>query len=125
MSARISQILEVIAQVTERYVPGMSPVQVRELRIAADKEVAKLQSPPIDSTTVSNKYRRELRPEMQSTADFDRALYDHLHSGDTRLQEILSGKANSSEDRAAVSRAFTRSSAFHPRQCGCLAERSG
>jgi len=91
--------------VAERYVPDNSARDVERLRTEALKLIgAEL---GIDSSTVSDKYRRQLKPEMYGTMAFDRALYEWLKGKSGLLKEVLLRHALTSADRRQVEEAFS------------------
>lgn len=91
MSERISEILEVLGEVSKLYTRGMSAAQVSRLRLEAVRRVARSRS--IEETTVSDKFRRQLHPSIHGTREFDRALYAWLDSGTSELQVALESGA--------------------------------
>jgi predicted HNH restriction endonuclease len=104
MSERISEILEVLRYVADHYMPEMSEKDVKDLRIEALGRVAHRRS--ILPTTVSNKFRRELRPAINGTSGFDRALFEWLDSRATKLQLALEQNATRSDDFARIREFF-------------------
>ena len=97
MSKQISEILEVLDIVVSQYKQGMSLPKINELRRKADDDVAQHRS--IGPTSVSDTYRRRLRPEITGTWEFAQLLHAWLDSGDAKLQSILEKKADSYEKR--------------------------
>jgi hypothetical protein len=95
MSERISEILEVLNEIAKQYTPGMSATRITRLRIEAMQRVARSRS--IEATTVSDKFRRQLRPSINGTPEFDKALYAWLNSGSNRLQVALESGAAPSD----------------------------
>ena len=87
MSRTIEEILEVVQEVREGFRNEHGGRSVTSLRIQAVKSVAKRRG--IYSTTVSNKFRRELRPEIDGTAAFDQLLEDWLAQGSNELKNII------------------------------------
>lgn len=104
MSQRISEILEVVRDVADRYMPGMSEKDVRELRIKALDRVARRRS--ILITTVSDKFRRQLHPTINGTLEFDRVLFGWLDSQVPALQLALEKNASHSDDFARIRSLF-------------------
>ena len=100
MSDRISEILEVLRIVRGSYRQGMSDGVLRNLRMDAVDSVA--HSRGIDSTTVSDKFRRQLKPDISGTREFDVALQGWLRSGDGRLKAALVKHSVSVDDQRAV-----------------------
>ena len=95
MSDRIEEILDVVSYVAERYQRRMSEEQVVRLRIEALNDVAKRRA--ILTSSVSNKYRRELQPAIKGTQAFDRALFQYLDSEQMTLRLALEQNATSSD----------------------------
>lgn len=104
MSQRISEILEVVRDVADRYIPGMSEKDVRELRIKALDRVARRRS--ILVTTVSDKFRRQLHPTITGTSEFDRVLFGWLDSQALALQLALEKNASHPDDFARIRTLF-------------------
>jgi len=84
MSDRIRQILEVLEQVRNNYRPYSS---VKGLRQEAVETVARRWG--IGRTTVIDKYQRQLRPEINSTPDFDRLVKAWLFDQSMELRAVL------------------------------------
>ncbi len=87
MSYRIGEILEVVEKVRRSFSNSIGGSSVSDLRIAAVKSVA--EGRQIDPTTVSDKYRRQLKPGIRDTKAFDVHLEDWLRSGSPKLRDIL------------------------------------
>ena len=94
MSQRIDQILEVVQLVQSKHQVVQSnfhlPVPFRitkNIRLYAVEKIAAIRG--IDAKTVSNKFRRELYPEVKNTDDFDRLLEVWLHTGSNALRNVL------------------------------------
>ena len=105
MSARIEEILEVIDYMHSQYSPDFSENNFRSLRRDAVDYVASCRG--IDSTTVSNKFRRELIPDITGTADFDSSLRAWLDNRDSRLKHALIKHSKNDEDESSVNRLFS------------------
>ena len=95
MSDRIEDILDVVNYVAERYQKGMSEEQVSRFRIEALNDVAKRRA--ILTSSVSNKYRRELQPAIKGTQAFDRVLFQYLDSRQMTLRLALQQNATASD----------------------------
>lgn len=100
MSERISEILEVLRDISELYEPGMSKGKVSALRLEAMNRVA--QRRKIQATTVSDKFRRRLRPAIDGTQQFDDVMYNWLNSRTLELQRALEKSAGDSDDRTRI-----------------------
>lgn len=85
MSARIEQILAVLSEV--RNSGARSFAGIRDARIEASKEVARRRC--IRERSVSDKYLRQLEPEVNGTWDFDVLVEAWLTKGGTKLKEVL------------------------------------
>lgn len=102
MTDRIEQIVSVVRRVLDGYSPGMTFEKVRDLRIDALNIVAAELG--IQYTTVSNKYRRGLVPDIEGTHEFDVALYEWVSSSSERLKSILLKHSLTEQDRVEVSK---------------------
>lgn len=87
MSKRIEEILDVVQEVREGFQNEPGGPSVKDLRIQALYSVADRRG--IQSTSVSNMFRRQLRPEVDGTAGFDRLLESWLVSGSDELANVL------------------------------------
>ena len=104
MSERIEQIIEVL-QVIKALRTNSITTTTRELRIQAVNQVAAHRS--IDITTVSDKYRRQLKPRIKNTEGFDIVLDHWLREGSSELKNVLLNYSNSERDRERVRRFFS------------------
>ena len=67
MSSRIEQVLEVLQEVKKEYLKNQSQHPISSLRKKAVQRVATKRD--IDSSTVADKYIRQLKPYIQKTSD--------------------------------------------------------
>ena len=104
MSETISEILEVLRYVAERYEPGMSRGRVEVLRLESVRHVALRRG--IQESTVTDKYRRRLRPAIDGTQRFDEALYGWLDSRTSTLHLALEQNAGDSGDSVRINEFF-------------------
>jgi hypothetical protein len=105
MSDRIEQIIEVVEEVKKEYKDaGRGFSKISDLRLRAVKRVANRRE--IDHTTVSDKYRRQLKPDVTGTAEFDRLLKDWLDTGSNRLQDVLLRHSVGVGDKRRVKKFF-------------------
>lgn len=105
MSETISQLLDVIEGVRSRFRAGNDDLRaLSDARIEATNKVA--EDRHVCSETVRDKYVRGLRPALDSTKSFDKALWSCLAKGscDT-LQDALLAHADS-EDRKRIDQFF-------------------
>lgn len=105
MSRKIDEILDVLTYIANSYRDGMSDHAIVKLRQDALYDVARRRS--IDPTTVSNKFRRELRPHINNTGEFDKLLIDWLKNNSDELQHALEAGMNHS-DAAKIRQFFER-----------------
>ena len=78
----------------------MSENKVQELRLTAIKKIAEVRG--ISPTTVSNKFRRELKPDIKNTYDFDRKVWEWLASDSNELKRVLLEHATNSADTQRI-----------------------
>lgn len=103
MSQRIDEILEVLAEVARLRAHGGAGRSATQLRFDACNVVAKQRG--ILPSTVSDKFRRQLIPQIRDTRDFDCALTEWLRKQPSRLHSALDAHAVSDHDRERI-RAF-------------------
>jgi hypothetical protein len=108
MSQRIGEILSVVREVRSNYHPGMSLRSVKSLRDDAVEKTATRRG--IYPTTVSNKFRRELYPDVSNTDEFDRLLETWLRTGDRALRSVLLKHAVDRWDEIDIRRFFSEAS---------------
>lgn len=105
MSARIETTLAVLERVRDRHRKGMSSAELRRLRTAAVNDVASDRG--VASTTVSNKYRREMRPDLDGTSEFDEVVRAWLFEGSNELERILRKHAVTHRDLTEIDEFFS------------------
>lgn len=103
MSRRIDEILEVLTEVAHLRVHGGASKSATELRREACNVVGERRH--ILPTTVSDKFRRQLSPQIRGTQDFDRAITEWLRKQPNQLRSALDAHAVSDRDRNRI-RAF-------------------
>jgi hypothetical protein len=103
-SGRIAEILEVIEEVRAQYFGSTSRMSIAEIRSRAVDNVARRRG--IYSTTVSDKFRRQLDPPVKNTGDFDRLLERWLRDGSDELERVLDNYAITEEDRDYIYHVF-------------------
>jgi hypothetical protein len=104
MSKKIEEILEVLDDVRNRYRYDKT-TPTRDLRRQADLKVAERRR--IDPTTVSNKYRRGLKPLVYNTNSFDAFVDSWLRNNSSELRDILLQHCLNSQDQEMVRRFFS------------------
>lgn len=104
MSSRIEQVLEVLKGVKEEYLENQSQHPVSSLRLKAVQQVASKRE--ITNNSVSDKYIRQLKPDIQNTDDFDKCLSDWLIKGDNKIRRILLSRAVSKNDKDYINHFF-------------------
>jgi hypothetical protein len=95
VSKRINEILDVLRLIHAGRVGG---AEVQDLRIKVMEDVARRRG--IHPGTVSDKFRRQLQPDMNDTADFDHLVESWLAHGSDRLRQIMLQHADSSDKKA-------------------------
>ena len=103
MSARIEEIFEVVENVRTEYFYNKA-ASIRQLRINATKKISTKRN--IYESTVSNKYRRELKPEINGTDEFDFALSEWLKNGSNKLKNALFNHCVNSYDKQRIMNLF-------------------
>lgn len=104
MSARIEQIVEVIEEVRDNYRNRKGYSSIRTMRISAGHSVAARRN--ITNQSVIDKFVRQLRPQIQSAAQFDKLLENWLQYDSSVLQEIILKHKTSKKDEMLVHNAF-------------------
>ena len=104
MSSRIEQVLEVLQEVKKEYLKNQSQHPISSLRKKAVQRVATKRD--IDSSTVADKYIRQLKPYIQKTSDFNEHLSTWLVKGDNKIQEILLSNTVTQKDRDDINNFF-------------------
>src|SRR5438046_3178704 len=84
---------------------GHSYRPISELRRIAVETVARRRH--VTSSTVAEKFVRQLRPQVQGTADFDRLLEGHLQKSSPALRDILLAHATGQDDELRIIRTLT------------------
>ena len=108
MSKKIEEILEVVQEVRGRFRNEPGEPSVTELRIQALYLVADRHD--IQSTSVSNNFRRRLAPEIKGTSEFDRLLEDWLVDGSDELANVLRQHTSDSADLELIETMFISTS---------------
>ena len=95
MSQRIEQILEVIEEVREQFT--LAHRSVSHMRVRAVASVASRRG--ITEQTVRDTFRRQLSPDIEGTAAFDKLLEDWLVHDSDELKKILLRDASDRKDK--------------------------
>lgn len=104
MSARIGQIIEVVEEVRSKC-HGVAPHgSISQIRIDAVRSVAGRRD--ITTNSVSDKFIRQLSPDVNSTTEFDNLLRGWLVEGSTALKDVVLKHAIDSHDRQLIASAF-------------------
>lgn len=114
MSSRVEQILEVVTEVF-RECGGTSRIsrsEVTDWRQRAVETVAARRG--IGISTVSDKYRRQLKPDVDGTEDFDRLLTAWLQTGSSGLRDVLQRHAVEFGDERRIEDFFESSKIGSP-----------
>ncbi len=104
MSARIEETIEVILEVRDQFRIHKNTRSIRELRIVATKSVADIRG--ITHQTVCDTYRRQLRPEIKGTEQFDLYLEKWLKNENLELRNILLKKTSDNSDKELINNTF-------------------
>jgi 5-methylcytosine-specific restriction protein B len=115
MSKHIEQILAVLEIVRSK--KPISPEQLRQVRWAAAKEVARKERVTVQ--VVVDAYRRRLKADDGTdlgTERFDRLVHDWLVTGDSKLAHLLRKHAHDDDDERKIERFFgeMKSAAVQP-----------
>ncbi len=102
MSKKIYQIIEVINKVKKSY--NGDPYSISRLRQKAENIVGSRLG--IYHSTVSDKFRRGLEPDIWGTGDFDRLLKEYFCEKSDRLKNILLKHGSDSEDKSIIEEFF-------------------
>jgi hypothetical protein len=109
MSDRIEQTLEILREVQSNYNESCNPDLIVEFRRRATESIARKRA--ICYATVSDKFRNQLKPEIQNTHEFDQLVISWLREGSPVLYNILIDHAVSGEDTHRIETFF----GFHQR----------
>lgn len=104
MSARVSQIIEVIEEVRNTYLLAPSGVSITQIRINAAHSVAARRS--IAYNTVIDKFIRQLKPNVANAEQFDVLLKSWLLSNSKELQDIVLRHTADAHDESLIRNAF-------------------
>lgn len=103
MSTKIEEVLAVMQEVRKQFFASTDK-SIKSLRIAADKRVANNLGLK-HNTSVSDAYRRRLKPDIKCTKDFDRLLEEWLRERSNELEVVLR-KHSETADKRAIDDAF-------------------
>jgi predicted HNH restriction endonuclease len=104
MSARVSQIIEVIDQVRCSYQSDSGAHSIHEIRVRAAKSVADRRG--IAFRSVEDKFIRQLAPDIKSASQFDALLESWLVVGSNQLRDIVSKHVVDSDDEHLIASTF-------------------
>ncbi len=104
MSQRIEQITEVIEEVREEFQNRTGVRPVRSMRVRAVATVANRRR--IENQTVLDKFIRQLQPDIEVAADFDRLLEDWLVHDSDELKNIILKHRSDLQDTELINNAF-------------------
>ncbi len=104
MSDRIEQILEILGEVQKNYDQSGNAEAIVELRRRATETIAKKRE--IYYATVTDKFRNQLKPEIQNTREFDQLVISWLCEESPVLYNILIDHAISGEDNYRIESFF-------------------
>ncbi len=105
MSQRIEQILEVIEEVREKFQNQTGyNMSVRFMRVRAVAAVADRRG--IANQTVLDKFIRQLQPDIEVAADFDKFLEDWLVHDSDELKDIILKHKSDRRDVELINTAF-------------------
>lgn len=100
MSSRIEEILEVVREAQSLHASGHPCRPISELRRNAVVAVARRRH--VTTNTIADKFVRQLRPEVQGTAGFDRLLEEHLQKSSAALRNVLIAHATGRDDELRI-----------------------
>jgi len=104
MSARVSQIIEVIEEVRNTYRDTLAGNAIHRIRIDAARSVAARRG--IDYKTVIDKFIRQLRPDVAFASKFDSLLESWLVTGSNELRDIVLKHKTDPLDENLIRNAF-------------------
>jgi len=100
VSSRIEEILDVVREAQSLHAEGHPYPPISELRRMAVETVAARRH--VASSTIADKFVRQLRPQVQGTADFDRLLEAHLQKSSAALRDVLFAHATGRDDELRI-----------------------
>ena len=106
MSARIEQIIDVLDEVFKLWHGSSRNADVSRLRKDATRATADRLG--VQFGTISDKYLRQLKPDVDDTDAFDALLNAYLSGQGTRLKEALMLHTVTDADRIEIGRFFER-----------------
>jgi predicted HNH restriction endonuclease len=104
MSARIGQIIEIVEEARDQFRGNQPNGSISQIRLNAVHSVAFRRG--ITTNSVSDKFIRQLKPEVSSTEQFDALLKDWLFNGSMELRDITLSHAIDMQDRQDIVSAF-------------------
>jgi len=111
MSQRIEQILEVIEEVREKFLNQTEHRSISRMRVEAVSSVADRRK--IRNQTVLDKFIRQLQPDIEVAADFDKLLEDWLVHDSDELKNIVLKHKSDRWDVELINNAFYKSPEPH------------
>lgn len=103
-NADIMFIVEYVRRHREYCVGSGTPRSIAKLRLEASKELADFRE--VDSSTVQDKYIRQLKPDVVGTGGFDQVLEDYFLRGSDQLKNILLRRTSDLGDREDINLSF-------------------
>ena len=104
MSQRIEQILEVIEEVREKFQSQSGNKSLTHMRREAVDSVSVRRA--IEKQTVLDKFIRQLQPDIEVAAGFDKLLEDWLLNNSDTLKGIILKHRSDSHDMELINNAF-------------------
>ena len=111
MSQRIEQILEVVEEVRENFLNQTGPRSASRMRVRAVASVADRRG--IANQTVLDKFIRQLQPDIEVAADFDKLLEDWLVHDSDELKDIILKHKSDRRDVELINNAFYKAPEPH------------
>lgn len=108
MSARVSQIIEVIEEVRNNYRSSRKGTSIRQMRIDAGHSVAARRG--ITNQSVIDKFVRQLKPDVSSATQFDALLESWLLEDSLELRDIVLKHKSGISDEILIDNAFHKAS---------------
>ena len=104
MSARIEEIIDVLDERFKRWDGSSSNADVFRVRVEATDAVAVRRG--VQYGTISDKYRRQLKPDVHDTHAFNTLLIAWLSGKGGRLKEALLRHSVTDADEIEINRFF-------------------
>ncbi len=103
MSQKIDDVLDVLSRIRRGYRPG-SPRSVKDARIRAIHDIAEERG--VTHQTIGDAYLRRLKPDIDGTPQFDKAVREWLNGESNTLRRVLEKHALDRGDEMEIQKFF-------------------